>query len=76
MPGNHHLINMGVTSEVKDKIVSVLGVIVVLIAVAQMLPTLQTGLAGISDSVPILNFTLIGLLIGIGLIIFVVEAVF
>jgi len=56
--------------------VSVLGLIVVLIAVAQMLPTLKTGLASITPDVPILSFTLIGLLVGIGLIIFVVEAVF
>jgi uncharacterized membrane protein len=67
---------MAVTTEVKDKIISVLGIIVVLIAVAQMLPTLESGLAGVSASVPILNFALIGLLIGIGLIVFVIEAVF
>lgn len=67
---------MAVAEAVKDKIVSVLGLIVVLIAVAQMLPTLKTGLASITPDVPVLSFTLIGLLIGIGLIIFVVEAVF
>jgi uncharacterized membrane protein len=67
---------MPVADAVKEKIVSVLGLIVVLIAVAQMLPTLKSGLAGISGDVPILSFSLIGLLIGIGLIIFVVEAVF
>jgi hypothetical protein len=68
--------NMAVAEAVKDKIVSVLGLIVVLIAVAQMLPTLKDGLATITPDVPILSFGLIGMLVGIGLIIFVVEAVF
>lgn len=67
---------MAVTEAVKDKIVSVLGLIVVLIAVAQMLPVLKDGLATITPDVPVLSFALIGLLIGIGLIIFVVEAMF
>jgi hypothetical protein len=67
---------MAVAEAVKDKIVSVLGLIVVLIAVAQMLPTLKDGLATITPDVPILSFGLIGMLVGVGLIIFVVEAVF
>jgi hypothetical protein len=67
---------MPVADAVKEKIVSVLGLIVVLIAVAQMLPTLKDGLSAISGDIPILSFSLIGLLIGIGMIIFVVEAVF
>lgn len=66
---------MAVTDIVKDKIVSFLGIIVVVVAVAQMLPTLQTSLAGVSGTVPILNFALVGLLIGIGLLIFIIEGV-
>lgn len=65
---------MPVTDVVKEKIVGFLGLIVVLIAVVQMLPTLQTALANVTG-VPVLNFALIGTLVGVGLLIFVVESV-
>ena len=65
---------MVVTDIVREKIVGFLGLIVVLIAVVQMLPTLSDVLANVTG-VPILNFALIGTLVGVGLLIFVVESV-
>jgi hypothetical protein len=57
---------------IKDKIVAVIGVMVVIIAIAALLPTLQSGLVTIN--LPLLNYALIGTLISVGILLFVIEA--
>lgn len=57
---------------VKEKIVGTLGVIVTIVAVVALLPTLQSGLA--DAGISILTYPLVSLLIGIGLLIFAIEA--
>jgi hypothetical protein len=63
---------MAIAEEIKDKIVSFLGIMVVLIAVVQLMPTLQTSMG---TGVGILTYALVAILISIGLLVFVLEAV-
>lgn len=59
--------------KIKDRIVSFLGVIVVLIAVVSMLPTLEAGVN--NTGIPLLNYAFIGLLVTVGLVIFLITNV-
>jgi hypothetical protein len=65
---------MAIGSNVKDKIGAFLGAVVLAVAVAAMLPTLQTGLNAVTG-VPLLNFSLFGLLFAAGLILVILDLV-
>jgi hypothetical protein len=64
---------MPLGSEIKEKILGVLSIIVVVSAVAQMWPILSTQLRSVSSDLVLLNVTLVGLIFSIGVLMFVVD---